>query len=98
MGYLMSKPFLLNRSSVTIKLIACGGKGIRTFPKDINPKVNIIGRQEFELAYDKIAVRHVSHHATRTPTGNCIITVTHLIFPYRIILILVRSATEGCIL
>ena len=34
----------------TIKLIA-GGKGIHTFSKGINPKLNVIARLECELAY-----------------------------------------------
>ena len=34
-----------------------------TFPKGVSPKVKIIARLEWELAYNDIAVQHVSHHA-----------------------------------
>ena len=40
--------------------------GGHTFPKDINLKVNVLLRQEFELAYDDVTVKHVSHYATET--------------------------------
>ena len=32
----------------------------------INPKVYVMARVEFELAYNEVAVLHVSHYATRT--------------------------------
>ena len=39
-------------------------EGIHTFFKGISPKVNVIARLEFELAYYDIIVQHVSHYAT----------------------------------
>ena len=33
-----------------------GDKGVHAFPKGINPKVNVIGRLEFELAYSDVGV------------------------------------------
>ena len=37
-----------------------------TFPKGISPKVNVIARLEFELAYYDVVVQYVSHYATTT--------------------------------
>ena len=42
------------------------GEG-HTFLKVITPKVKIIERLEFELAYYDVTVRHVSHNTTGTP-------------------------------
>ena len=41
-------------------------KGVHTFPKGICPKVNLIARVEFELAYDS-TVHRFNHNTTRTP-------------------------------
>ena len=38
-------------------------KRIQAFPKGINPKVNVIAWQEFELAYFK----HFNHYPKGTP-------------------------------
>ena len=40
---------------------------VLTYPKCISPKVNVIVRLRFELAYYDIAVQQVSHYATGTP-------------------------------
>ncbi len=40
--------------------------GIHTFPKGISPKVNVIARLWFELAFYCVVVHPVSHYATRT--------------------------------
>ena len=37
---------------------------INTFPKDIDPKVNVIALLKFELAYNGVKIQHVSHYAT----------------------------------
>ena len=42
-------------------------KGVHTFPKGICPKVNVIARLEYELAYYDPAVHRFNHYATRTP-------------------------------
>ena len=42
------------------------GKGIHTFSKDINPKVNEIGILEFEFAYYDIIVLHVNYYIMGT--------------------------------
>ena len=34
----------------------------KSFPKIISPKVNVIARVEFELAYYDVVVQHISHH------------------------------------
>ena len=40
-----------------------GDKGVHTTLKNICPKVNVIARLEFELAYYHVAVQHISHYA-----------------------------------
>ena len=45
---------------------AGGNKGVHIFPKDTNPKVNIIAWMEFEPAYYDAAVQHISHYTTKT--------------------------------
>ena len=42
-------------------------KGVHTFPKGICPKVNVITRLEYELAYYESAVHCFNHFTTRTP-------------------------------
>ena len=42
-------------------------KGVHTFPKGICPKVNVIARLEYELAYYDSAVHCFNHYTTRTP-------------------------------
>ena len=41
--------------------------GFIPFPKGICPKVNVIARLEFELAYYDSAVHRFNHYTTRTP-------------------------------
>ena len=45
-------------------------KGVHTFPKGIYPKVNVIARLEFELAYYDSAVHCFNHYTTKTPLYN----------------------------
>ena len=42
-------------------------KGVHSFPKGISPKVNIIERLEFELAYSDSAFKHFIPYTTGTP-------------------------------
>ena len=42
-------------------------KGVHTFHKGISPKMIVITRLEFELAYNYIAVLHISHYNIETP-------------------------------
>ena len=42
-------------------------KGVHTFPKGICPKINVIARLEYELAYYDSAVHRFNHNTTRTP-------------------------------
>ena len=44
-----------------------GGKGVHAFPKGINPKVNVIGWLEFELAYTDVVIEDFNHYATGIP-------------------------------
>ena len=39
-------------------------EGVHAFPMSICPKVNVIARLEFELAYFKSAVQYFSHYTT----------------------------------
>ena len=41
-------------------------KVLRTFPKGISPKVNVIARLGFELAYYDSAGQYFNHYITRT--------------------------------
>ena len=41
-------------------------KGVHNFPKGICPKVNVIARLEYELAYYDSAVHRFNHYTTRT--------------------------------
>ena len=43
-------------------------KEVHTFPEDINPKVNIIARLEFEPTYYDLAVQPFIRSATGLPT------------------------------
>ena len=45
-------------------------KGAHTFPKGICPKVNVIARLEYELAYYDSAVQRFNHYTTRTPLSS----------------------------
>ena len=40
-------------------------KGVHTFPKDICPKMSVIARLEFELAYYDFAVKGFNNYASR---------------------------------
>ena len=42
-------------------------KGVHTFPKGICPKVNLLVRLEYELAYYDSEVHRFNHYTTRTP-------------------------------
>ena len=41
-------------------------KGVHTFPEGICPKVNVIARLEYELAFYDSAVRRFNHYTTMT--------------------------------
>ena len=45
-------------------------KGVHTFPKGICPKVNVIARLEYELAYYDSTVYRINHYTSRTPPIN----------------------------
>ena len=47
-------------------LLKAPRKRVRTFPKSISPKVNIIARPMFELAYYDIAIHPFNHYDTET--------------------------------
>ena len=44
-----------------------GDKEVHTFPKGISPKVNVLARLEFELAYYDVTIQYISPHTTETP-------------------------------
>ena len=50
------------------------------FPKDINPKVDVIAWLGFEIAYFEAAVQHVSNYAKGSSTGEFIIRIARLTF------------------
>ena len=41
-------------------------KRVHAFPKSISPKVNVIARLEFELAYSEVAILNVNHYTTES--------------------------------
>ena len=53
-------------------------KGVYTFPKGICPKVNVIARPEYELAYYDSTVHRCNHYTTRTPTEEVYFRLFHL--------------------
>ena len=63
----MPKPLSLKNSSGTISPIAGRITGFIPFPRGICPKVNVIARLEYELAYYDSAVHRFNHYTTRTP-------------------------------
>ena len=63
----MPNPSLEKNSSDLIQ--SWEDKGVHTFPKGICPKVNVIVRLGFELAYYDSAVQHFNHYTSRTPCG-----------------------------
>ena len=56
-------------------------KGVHTFPKGICPKVNVIARLEYELAYYDSAVHRFKHYTTRTPTVK-VLSLNSLLYLY----------------
>ena len=63
-GYL--KPLLLEELWCYYLTHSWKDKGVHTFPKGIYPKMNIIARLEYELAYYDSAVQRFNHYTTRT--------------------------------
>ena len=66
LGYLMPKPFSLEEQYYLTHSWEDKGGG-HTFPKSICPKVNVIARLEYELAYYDSEVHRFNHYTTRTP-------------------------------
>ena len=65
MDYLMPVPFLLMNSSDTIPYL--GDYRVPTFSKGCSPKVNVIGRPNFELTDYDIAAKYVCHNNMGSP-------------------------------
>ena len=59
---LMPKAILIKNSNGNMKpIVESVDKGVHAFPKGIRPKMNVIARREFEIAYFNVAIHHVSH-------------------------------------
>ena len=58
------------RTVVVLFNHSCEDKGVHTFPNGICPKVNIIARLEYELAYYDYAVHRFNHYTTKTLPKN----------------------------
>ena len=58
----MPKPFFQKNSSGTTH--SWEDKGVHAFHKDICPKVNVIARLEYELAYYDFVVHRFNHYTT----------------------------------
>ena len=52
----------LKKNKKTNQAIAVGIKRVHTFPKSINPKVNVRAWLQFELAHYDFAIQHISHY------------------------------------
>ena len=68
---LVASPRLKNLVRPTIYLFTYSwreNKGVHTFPKGICPKVNVIARLEYELAYYDSAVHRFNHYTRRYST------------------------------
>ena len=63
-GYLMS---VLEEQKWYFLTQSWEDKGVPTFSKGICPKMNVIARLEYELAYYDSAVHRFNHYTTRTP-------------------------------
>ena len=63
----MPKTILLEEQQWYYLTHSLEDKGVHTFPNGICPKVNVIVRLEYELAYYDFAVHRFNHYTTRTP-------------------------------
>ena len=80
LGYLMPNPsfFFLEGQLWYYLTHSWEDKGVHTFPKSICPKVNVIARLEYKLAYYDSAVHCFNHYTTGTPSKNVMIGIhTH---------------------
>ena len=64
-GYLMPKAILLEEHLWYYLTRSWEGKVVKTFHKSICPKVNLIARLEFELAYYESVVHRFNHYSQR---------------------------------
>ena len=62
-----AKAILLEEQKWYYLTHSCEDKGVNTLPKGICPKVNVIARLEYELAYYDSAIHRFNHYNTRTP-------------------------------
>ena len=58
-GWFDAKQSLLEERYDSIQPVSAGDKVVQTFPNSISPKINVIVRQEFELAYYDIKIHYV---------------------------------------
>ena len=63
-GLFYAKAILLEEQQRCYLTHSWEDKGFHVFPKGICPKVNIIARLEFELAYYDSAVQRFNHYRT----------------------------------
>ena len=56
-----------HRINSLIALTSAGGedKGVDTFSQGTGPKVIVIARPEFEIVFQDVTIRHVSHYRKR---------------------------------
>ena len=66
-------------------------KGVHTFPKCICPKVNIIARLEFELAYYNSAVQRFNHYTMRTTQDVFCTQLCDIRYSYLILIVMLSS-------
>ena len=67
LGYLMPKPVILEGQQWYYLTHSWENKGFHTFPDGICPKVNVIVRLKFELAYYNSAVQRFNQYTSGIP-------------------------------
>ena len=71
-----AKAILLQEQQWCYLTYSWKNKGVHSFTKGICPKVNVIVRLEFELAYYDSVVLHFNHYTTRT-TPDFFLEIAH---------------------
>ena len=80
-GYLMSKPFLEEQKWYYLTH-SWEDKRVHTFLKGLCPKVNVIARLGYELAYYDSAVHRFNHYTTRTTPAAFLCNCREAFSPY----------------
>ena len=72
LGYFNAKAIFLEEQYWYYLTHIWEDKGVHTFPKGICPKVNVIARLKYELAYFDSADHRFKHYTTKIPPYNLV--------------------------